>query len=327
MENQILPHKHGLIEEDVMQEFLTNNTVSCNLMSLTGYRTLIILSALMESPKSNNELNEYFLNNQYIGEKFSNDTLRIYINSLRAAGCEITKANKTNTKKYKLVSHPFTYDVPKTQLKALQKLYKNTYEKIKIKDLIALENFFAKLSTYINDEGSKEILKNISALKHIDKSLLNDLLIHCNNKNQITFLYNSPKSGEKEIEIIANKLSFKSDKLYLWGSNLTHREYSFFSVERILQICSIKLAKSAETFPKLKVICEVCDSDYKPLEGEKIIENIHNKLTIEITSENEFSLVQRILYMAGSCKVLHPLEFKNKILSKLKMMEENYENA
>ncbi len=107
-----------------MQAFLTNNTVNCNLMSLTGYRTLVILTALIESPKSNDEINECLFNNQYIKEKFSSDTLRIYINSLRAIGCEITRANKSNNQKYKLTSHPFSYDIPKSQLKALSKVYK-----------------------------------------------------------------------------------------------------------------------------------------------------------------------------------------------------------
>ncbi len=41
-----------------MQEFLTNNTVSYNLMSLTGYRTLVIFRALLESPKTIDEIND-----------------------------------------------------------------------------------------------------------------------------------------------------------------------------------------------------------------------------------------------------------------------------
>ncbi|MFA7659015.1 MAG: WYL domain-containing protein [Candidatus Gastranaerophilaceae bacterium] len=309
-----------------MQEFLTNNTVSCNLMSLTGYRTLIILSALMESPKSNDELNECFLNNQYIKEKFSNDTLRIYINSLRAIGCEITKANKSNTKKYELISHPFAYDITNSQLKALSKMYKNFYDKIDVREVIALENFFRKLSNLVKNESTREFLRNISLLKRIDREILNDLIMHCKNKNQITFLYNSPKSGEKEIEIVADKLSFKSDKLYLWGNNLTHKEYSYFSVERIIKICSIKFLKSGEEFPPIKVVYEVYNTEYMPKPDEKVIEKTDGKLVIEITSRNEFSVMQRILYMADDCKVLQPETFKTKLVKKLKLMEENYEN-
>ena len=316
-----------------MQAFLTNNIVNCNLMSLTGFRTLVILGLLIESPKSNDEINEYFFNHQYIKERFSNDTLRIYIHSLRAIGCEITRADKTNNNRYKLVSHPFDYDIPKSQLKALTKLYKSFYDKVDVSQVIDLENLFKKLSTLVNNEHTKISLENISLLKNIDRNILYDLLIHCKKKNQITFLYNSPKSGAKEIEIIADKLSFKSsdklsDKLYLFGNNLTHKEYSYFAVDRILKICSIKLLKNEEDFPSIKVIYElkIYNNDYKLDTDEKIIQKSEDKLVIEVNSKNEFSLMQRILYMADDCKILQPETFKLKLLDKLKVMEKSYEN-
>lgn len=310
-----------------MQEFLTNNTVNCNLMSLTGYRTLVILNALMESPKTNDEINNCLLNNQYINERFSSDTLRIYINSLRAAGCEIIGANKSNNKKYKLISHPFDYDIKKTQLKALSKLYKSIYDKIDINEALAIENLFEKISDLIKNENTKDFLKNISMLKGVNKTILNDLLLYCKNKNQITFLYNSPKSGEKEIEIIADKLAFKSEKLYLWGNNLTHKEYSYFALDRILKICSIQMFKGEESFPAIKVVYELYNSnDYVPRSDEKIIEKTPDKLVIEVISKNEFSLMQRMLYMANDCKIIEPQSFKAKLLDKLKNMEECYEN-
>jgi predicted DNA-binding transcriptional regulator YafY len=311
-----------------MQEFLTNNTVSCNLMSLTGYRTLVILNALIESPLSNEEINECLLNDQYIQEKFSNDTLRLYINSLREIGCEIIGANKSNNKKYELVSHPFTYEISKSQLKAISKLYKSIYDKIDIKEVIIIENFFEKISNLAQNEDAKEALRSISVLKGIKGDILNDLLLHCKNKNQIVFKYNSPRSGEKQIEIIADKISFKSGKLYLWGNNLTYKQYSYFAVERVLEICNIKLLKNEAEFSSIKVTYELYNNnDYVPLSSEKIIEKSENKLTIEADSENEFSLMQRLLYFADDCKILQPQEFKDKLLAKLKSMEESYENV
>lgn len=310
-----------------MQEFLTNNTVNCNLMSLTGYRTLVILESLMESPKSNDEINNCLLNDQYIKERFSSDTLRIYINSLRAVGCEIIGANKSNDKKYELVSHPFIYDIPKSQLNALAKLYKNIYDQIDIKEILAIENFFEKISALVENDSTKDFLKNLSLLKGIDKHILNDLMIYCKNKNQISFLYNSPKSGEKEIEIIADKLSFKSEKLYLWGNNLTHKEYSYFALDRVLKICSIKILKNKEEFPSTKIIYELYNhnDDYILRPNEKIIEKTDSKLVIEVLSKNEFNLMQRLLYMADDCKVIQPKSFKEKLLDKLKNMEKSYE--
>lgn len=309
-----------------MQEFLTNNTVSCNLMSLTGYRTLVILGALMESPKSNDEINQILLNDQYIQEKFSNDTLRLYINSLRQIGCEITRANKLNNNKYELVSHPFGYEISESQLKAIEKLYKSIYDKIDVKEVIAIENFLEKLSDLVSSQDTKDSLNAMSMLKGINKEILNDLLVHCKNKNQIVFLYNSPRSGEKQIEIIADKVAFKSGKLYLWGNNLIHKQYSYFAIERILKICSIKLLKTKEEVQTVKVVYEVYNKDYEPLASEKIIEKTDIKLVIETDSDNEFNLMQTLLYMTDECKILQPQDFKEKLLAKLKTMEEIYEN-
>lgn len=319
-----------IIGEKIMQEFLANNTVNCNLMSLTGYRTLVILNALIESPKTNDEINNYLLNNQYIKEKFSNDTLRLYINSLREIGCDIIAANKSNDKKYELISHPFAYDITKPQLKALSKLYKSTYDKIDIIEVVAIENFFKKIITFLKNDSTIETIKDMSLIRHVNRDILNELLIRCKNKNQITFLYNSPKSNGKEIEIIADKLAFKSDKLYLWGTNLTHREYSYFAVDRILKIYSIKLLKDSDDFTSsIKVIYEYTNygNDYIPKADEKIIKKTDDKLTIEVISKNEFSLMQRILEMGNNCKVLEPQEFKIKLIDKLKTMRENYETV
>lgn len=310
-----------------MQEFLTNNTVNCNLMSLTGYRTLVILGLLMEAPKSTEEINEYFYNHQYIKEKFSNDTLRIYINSLRTIGCEITRANKSNNKKYELLSHPFSYDIPKSQLKAIAKVYKNIYNNVEIEEIIDIENFFRNLMQHVKNENTKTFFNSISLLKNIDKDILDNILIHCKKKNQILFLYNSPKSGPKEIELVADKLSFKSGKLYLWGNNLTHKEYSYFSVEKILKICSIKLLKNKEDFLPAKIIYEIYNhnDNYTLEENEKLIEKTSEKLVIESNAKNEFSLMQKILYMTNDCKVIYPEDFKSKLLSKLKTMEKCYD--
>lgn len=308
-----------------MQEFLTNNKVSCNLMSLTGYRTLVILEALMESPKSNDEINDCLLRNQYIKEKFSPDTLRIYLNSLRAIGCEITRANKSNNK-YTLLSHPFDYDISKPQLKALSKLYKNIYDKIDVKEAIILESFFEKISQQLKNENTKDFLQKLQLLKNIDKKLISELLLHCKNKNQIIFSYNSPKSGTKNIEIIADKLSFKSEKLYLWGNNLTHEEYSYFAVNKIIKICGIKFSKTDTTYPPIKITYEIYDIDYVLEFDEKIIEKTDEKLIIEADAQNEFSIMQRILYLGDNCKIIEPESFKEKLLNKLNKMGKNYED-
>lgn len=309
-----------------MQEFLTNNTVNCNLMSLTGYRTLVLLKMLIESPKSTEEINNYFFNDQYIKEKFSNDTLRIYINSLRLIGCDITRADKSNNNKYELISHPFDLDIQKPQIKAISKLYKNIYDKIELKKVIEMENLFTKIASAIKNEKTKETLLNITMLKNIDKSILNELTIHCKNKNQITFQHKSPKSGYKEIEIIADKLAFRSEKLYMFGYSITHSEYSFYRVDRIQKVFSIKIKQDSKEVPQIKVTYELETGNrtYTPENNEKIIAKTGTKTTIEIISANKFSLMQKFLYNAKDCKIISPQNFKNELINKLKLMKEGY---
>ena len=45
-----------------MKEFLKTNTVTYNLMSFTGFKSILIFSLLLEGPKSYSELQEILKN-------------------------------------------------------------------------------------------------------------------------------------------------------------------------------------------------------------------------------------------------------------------------
>ena len=302
-----------------MQEFLTNNTVNCNLMSLTGYRTLCILDLLMDSPKSVDEINDYFMNNQYVKDKFSNDTIRIYINSLRAVGCEITRATKSNGYRYELLVHPFDFEVSKSQLETLAKHYKNFYEKVDVESLLKCKNIFEKLYPLMKDENTRNTFQNISALKNVDKEIVKELINHCKNKQQIIFLYNSPRTGEKYIDIIADKITFKPEKMYLWGHCFNYNEYSYFRVDRIIKISTLKLKREEKDFPKIKVIYEIYNET-----KNKYTQQTDEKIVIEEKSGNKFELMQKILHMGYDCKIIYPEYLKNELLENLNKMEESY---
>jgi predicted DNA-binding transcriptional regulator YafY len=296
-------------------------------MSLTGYRTLVILDLLMESPKSVEDINDYFMNNQYIKEKFSNDTIRIYINSLRAVGCKITRANKSNENKYELLSHPFDFEISKNQLDSLLKLYKNIYEKVDVKELVRCKNLFEKIYPLIKDQKTRSAIQNMSALKNIDCNILNELIHHCNSKNQIIFLYKSPKSGEQYINLIADKLSFKSEKLYIWGHCLKYNEYSYFRLDRIIQISTLKLKREEKEVPKIKVVYELYNetkNNYTEQENETILATTDDSIVVEEASKNKFELLQKILYMGPDCKIIYPDCLKRELLELLNRMEESY---
>lgn len=315
--------KNGVL--GIMQEFLKNKTINCSFMSLTGYRTLVLLEILLQGPKSTNEINEAFVNNPYIKEKFSSDTLRIYINSLRTIGCNITKANKTTNNKYVLLSQPFNLEISSKQLKAISKIYKNIYTELSIKDLILLENIFSKISLLIENKETKNSLKELSFLKNINKDLLLELASHTEKHNQIQFLYNSPNSGKKEINIIADRIGFRSEKLYIWGYSTYHKDYAYFRIDRIIEIQSISLRNEQTEVEDIKVQYRLrSKNDYNPLKDEKIISKYENTYIIEKTGKSRFSIVQDLLYKGNKCEVLTPEDIKSEILEKLKGMEAIY---
>ena len=82
------------------------------------------------------------------------------------------------------------------------------------------EHFFEKIGAYVKNEEFVADIKKISMLKDINLELLEDLVDCCDKKEQIVITYNSPNSGEKEIELIADKIETSNGKIYLYGFGL-----------------------------------------------------------------------------------------------------------
>ena len=87
----------------------------------------------------------------------------------------------------------------------------------------------------------------------------------------------------------------------------------------------IKLVKTIrQDIEPLIIGCEIYDTNLPLKENEKVISQDDEKRMVEITSDNKFLTLQRILSMGSSCKVLYPESFKDEIYSTLKKMKEEY---
>lgn len=313
-----------------MKEFMKNKTVTYNLMSFTGFKSLVVFSLLLESPKSYDEINTYFKKHEYIKEPISIDTLRVYLTSLRMVGCEIVRTRKTEGSKYKLVSHPFELEITDEQIKSLIKVYKTVSKNIELHELIMLEKFLRKISDLIKNPDLSEALNRVSLFCGIDPNLVEKLIRHCNNKDQITFLYNSPRSGEKSIEIITDKVALNNNKFYLYGTGLEYNQYGYFPISRIKAVLNVKIFKTDVTnIENFTVGYELRanPNEIKLTDEEKLVEIKDGKLLIENTTSNPFIVKQRILSFGYACKVLYPENFKKDIISTLKEMREGYNDG
>ena len=312
-----------------MKEFIKNNKITYNLMSFTAFKTLLIFSLLLEAPRSYEDIIEYFKNHDYINETISVDTARVYINSLRMAGCVIEKTKRAEGSKFVLISHPFELEIPPEQIRVFTKIYKTLSKNISIEELIMLEKFLRKLCGSIKNPEFQQALEKASPLTGYDVAMLEDLLKYCKNKNQIVLDYNSPRSGIKALEIICDKMDFENSKLYIYGTSIDYEQSAYLQVNRIVNIREIKLHKDKDlNIKEIKVLFEVNanSQELQLRENEKIISVNNEKTLIEAKSSNQFALKQRILSFGSACKVLEPAEFRDEIVTILRNMRAEYQS-
>ena len=310
-----------------MKEFIKTQKVTYNLMSFTAFKALVLFKELTIAPKSYREICDIFYNHPYLREKISIDTLRVYLNSLKRLGCEVkrVKANGDKESRYMIISHPFELKYTPEQLQSALKVFKTLVKNIDIEELIAMEEFFEKIGTYIKNEDFINEVKKISLLKDIDKDLLKKLIECCENKNQIIITYVSPNSGTKKMELIADKIKIENNKIYLCGLGFEYKQYGTFLISRIKKIDEIKIENTIpEGLEKVKIVYEL----YKPsvdLECyEKIIEKTNKKIIIEAEVSNLFLFRQKLLFFGQNCKIISPDNFKNEFISLLKDMKAGY---
>ena len=310
-----------------MENICKLSDVNPILINLTGVRLIVLFSFLLEAPRSAEEIYQHLQDYDYPKDGISIDTVRYDMNSLRQAGCVISRADKSNGFKYKLVSHPFELNIDMDLAKSLSKLYLKGIESYSIKHLLYLDELFIKLAKYTKDEDVAEYLLGISLIKNIDKDLLKDLYNAYLKEQAITFTYNAPNSGKQNIKFVIEYFEFRSKKLYVNGYSLTHKDKAFFLVSRIVAPITVHLQKEAIKNLTQTVQYELTNSavsNYCQIEKEKIVEQDKKHLIVELTSDNEFKIIQRLLAYGANCKIISPNSFKEKMIETLKSMEQAY---
>ena len=296
-------------------------------MSFTAFKTLMIFSLLLEAPRSYEDIIDYFETHDFINEKISVDTIRVYLNSLKRAGCVITKTKRAEGSKFVLTSHPFELTISDEQIKSLTKVYKMITKTIHISELILLEKFLRNIALNVSNENFTNTLNKISILSGLEVKLLEDLQVCCLRKNQIVINYNSPRSGRKKLEIICDKLGLENGKLYLYGTSVDYEQATYLLVKRIIGIDEIKLHKTENINIEEIVVKYEINADYPELQlkdYEKLISTDEHKTYIEAKHSNKFILMQRILSLGRVCTVLEPKNFRADVINTLKQMRAGY---
>lgn len=298
-----------------------------NQISLTGMRAIVLVGLLIVRPRSLEEIRRAFTELNIMEESHSDDILRIDLNTIKAMGCEISRACAKTNHKYVLSKHPFALKIPEKELKALKKVYDKTTEKADILTLIEYDDLFKKIAFHICDESTKESLLGISNLKYYDVEMIKDLLVDCKHNRTLSVLYKKPNSNDAtEKEIVVQQLVNNNEKIYLYGYDTKKQESIVLNLRRIMSICSRNFKKSniEPLQTNIKFIIKNINLDMLE-DNERVIDSTDNGYIVEGVYHNEFLATQRILSFGSNCTVLEPVEFKNNIVEKIKEMRKIYE--
>jgi len=310
---------------------MNNSLKSLNLkdldnISVTAYRILSILNLLLEESCSDKDINEKLQKDIIGARSLSQDTICIYINTLRAIGCEISRPSKKTDYKYVLKNNPFKIKLSDLEINALVKIQKYAFTL----DNWKLNYKFDQLQKlFIEYYHPETILKRDQVEKTVfhrkrkncQPKIINELEKYCNKKSTLIVSYNSPISGEKLIEMSVDKISFENGAFYLWGYNLELEETQYLRIDRIKEIKVINIKNSQHVQKNYSVkyrLSGISVLMFTPNIYESVLENSNKEILVEAKSRSKFKLIQKILIYGSDCTVLSPDEIKKEVINKLK---------
>ena len=303
---------------------VAEKTELCQI-SLTGMRALVLLGLLVKAPRSLEEIRTEFIKLNIMEEFHSDDILRIDLNTLRTMGCEITRSSAKTGYKYVLTSHPYLLNLDSEDINLIKKIYKKIKDNADIKNLLEYDALFKKIASFVKNEETKEALYGISVLKNFDIQMIEDLYENCSQERILKLIYKNPDTKEiSEKEIATERITFQNDKIYLYGIDLTKKERVMLNVKRIKKVIASTFKNNIEV-KKINTKFLINNFGISALEtNETIIEETENGFLVEGIYHNEFIATQRVLSFGANCTVIEPIDFRKRIIQKLKDMRNNY---
>lgn len=296
-------------------------------VSMTGARALVMFISFLEGPKTFEEIRQYLIDCGVVSREYSVDTIRIDINTLKAVGCQISKATKKNNHRYGLISHPFNLRLTSAEVDALKNVYKKVLKKASPQKILAYHKLFLKLANMTADEKIKEEILGISLLKYQNIEVLEELIYDDKKYNKVKILYRAPNNPDGcEYDITIEKIGVRHGKVYVFCYNHSLATRSFLNVSRIKSVISKFFDGSSTIGADINVKFKLKSVDeYELDENETIIENHNDYSLVEGKYFNKFIAMQRMLNFASDATVLEPEDVKEIVIEKLKEMRAVYE--
>lgn len=287
---------------------------------------------LHQQPQSLEQLQQAFLHDTKIGRVLSQDTVGLYMKTLKLLECKIKRPSPLNQYRYVLTNHPFSYQIKPDQLQVLRKV------KDQVDGLIGFEDYFYycswlhKLWQYFdNKEIQQQFKKFFPELLHFDqhKLIVDAIQAEIKNGNLLKIDYEPSSRSYKQFDFLPEKLFYKRGVFYVIGSAkgyddavmLRIDKIKFFEVLQESDLTDILKKQSSlryETYLIRLLNCPIeaylplNDDDFKTLDPDN-----PQHLIVKIKTDNTFLLKQHLLSSGYYFQVLYPQTFASQLIETL----------
>ena len=296
-------------------------------ISITGYRTLLVLMSLIEEGRTIEELVDILKGNPITNKSVSKDTVRITLNTLKNAGCQISRPIKSKGFKYELLVNPFSLKLTDENLITLVRLRETLVNKVPWKDVITINNLYHKLVELTGNQSQINFIDETKSLGNVNPDIIASFLNENIICKKIQLEYLSPEYGKEDIYVVPYKIIYENKRLYILCYSFKYNANCFLEVSRIIKIKSVY---SKEKYPKensYKVIYRISGQameNYEKTYYETVLKKTAAYMDIEANVSNEFTFIQRILLYGSDFTIISPYVFREKLIDKVKQIRRNY---
>ncbi len=318
--------------------------MKASTLNTTAYRVIRMLQWLCQSPMSIEDFNRCFMADPLIQKTLSEDSLWLYLNTLKMLGCEITRPAPSNNHCYELLYQPFGAPLIEEDIETLAEVKQLAEQQMSYTQVLHLDQCFKKLLQFSTLEQRETMVSDLfKDTRSLDYEgclpLINRLEWVIEQRKLLFLTYCSSVKGRECFYFLPELMSYQRGVLSLKGSRLGFEESVSLRVDRIQgfevtegpELIYKQLTQIQEGGSLIKVrLYETTPLTYTPLGfGETSCyvdtpgERAHMALSIQ--TRDGFLLKQKLFETGVPFEVIEPESFRADVLETLMAMNHYYD--
>ncbi|MGE0199728.1 MAG: helix-turn-helix transcriptional regulator [Candidatus Melainabacteria bacterium] len=223
-------------EPEMPEEESINRDRLKRTMNTTAYRIFKLFGWLQQEPMTMEVIQERFRNDSLTGKSLSTDSIWLYLNTLKALGCEISRPSPTNQFHYTLTGHPFHTVLTTSEWALLANVKTRLDETWSYQEILTLDHLLTRLGKLIRAEeaGAKNHYDVTRSVDYGQQTPLLNLLEQSIDARELLLItYQSTQRGISSFYFLPEQLHYENGALYLQGSRLQRAEAVNLRVDHI----------------------------------------------------------------------------------------------